>query len=141
MTKKRPKKLTIRVETNKKTNRGDDLAVLEKKKLILMQVGVAGFMVIFFTAWIFSLKYQFKANAVNNKQNSFNWEQTKTELNKAMGQVKQGMKEIKQIQATKQVNTLPREPELTAEQINLLKGKLINEIATGTATSTKKQNN
>lgn len=129
------------METNKKTNRGDDLAVLEKKKLILMQVGVAGFMVIFFTAWIFSLKYQFKANAVNNKQNSFNWKQTKTELDKAMNQVKQGMKEIKQIQATKQVNTLPREPELTAEQINLLKGKLINEIATGTATSTKKQNN
>lgn len=139
MPKKRPKKLKIRVEAKKSANQADSLVILEKKtetaekkKLILMQVGVAGVMIIFFVAWIFSLKYQFKVNANNNSRSSFNWEQTKAELDKTMGQVRQVLAEIKQIQAAKQQNTLPRQTELTAEQIDLLKGKLINETASET---------
>lgn len=139
------KKLKIRVEKKQKPSRGGNLVVLEnkaqaeeKKKLLIMRLGVAGVMLIFFAAWIFSLKYQFKTNAANNHKSSFDWEQTKTELDKALGQVKQGFTEIKQIQAAKQQNTLPRPPELTSRQINLLKGKLINETAASTASSTKK---
>ena len=103
-----------------------------------MRVGVACVMVIFFVAWIFNLRYQFKINS-NNSKSSFSWEQTKAELDKAMNQVKQGISEIKKIQATTPQNTLPREPELTAERIDLLKGKLMSEaVSSTTATSTNK---
>jgi hypothetical protein len=133
-------------EKNKKIHKAAGTIILEKrtnedaekKKLLLMRAGVACVMIIVFTAWIFNLKYQFKTNSNNNGKSSFNWEQTKTELNKAMSQIKQGISEIKQIQATKEQNTLPREPELTSEQINLLKGRLMSEAATGTASSSKK---
>ncbi|MFH1583319.1 MAG: hypothetical protein ABIB72_03315 [Candidatus Falkowbacteria bacterium] len=147
MPKRRPKKLKIRVEKKKKINKVDGGVILknktdedaEKEKQLLMRVGVACFMIVFFVAWFFNLKYQFKINSNNNSKSSFNWEQTKAELDKAMSQVKQGINEIKQIQATKEQNTLPHEPELTAEQIDLLKGKLMNEVATSTtASSTKK---
>lgn len=139
MLKKRLKKLKIRLEGNKKANQADSLVVLEKKtetaekkKLLIMRIGVAGVMIIFFAVWIFNLKYQFKINANNNSQSAFNWERTKIELDKAMSQVKRGMVEIKRIQATAQQNVLPHEPELTSEQIDLLKGKLMNETASGT---------
>ena len=145
MLKKRPKKLKIRIAAKKKADQADNIVILEqktgnteKKTLLLMRVGVAGFMAIFFMAWIFSLKYQFKTNANNNSKSSLNWEQTKTELDKVMNQVKQGIAEIKQIQAAKPQNILPRQSELTNKQLDLLKGKLINEIASGTASSTKK---
>lgn len=147
MLKKKPKKLKIRLETTKKKiNRVDSLVILEKrtededkerKKLLLLRAGVAGSMVIFFAAWIFSLKYQFKTNENNNNKNSFNWEQTKAELDQVMSQVKQGLKEIKQIQAARPVNTLPRETELTSEQLDLLKEKLMEETASGTEKNLK----
>ena len=148
MRKNRLKKLKVRIGTkknnltapapaNEQADKIDNRITLEnkiqaaeKKKLLLMRAGVAGLMIIFFIAWIFSLKYQFKTNA--NNKSSFSWEETKTELDQAMSQVKQGLAEIKQIQAAKQQNTLPRQPELTSEQIDLLKGKLINEAASGT---------
>lgn len=147
MPKRRPKKLKIRVEKKKITSQADGKIILsekteeeaEKEKLLLMRVGVACVMIIFFVAWIFNLKYQFKINSDNKSKNSFSWEQTKAELDKAMNQIKQGINEIKQIQTANEQNTLPREPELTSEQINLLKGKLMSETASGTtASSTKK---
>ncbi|MFA6306446.1 MAG: hypothetical protein WCV70_02450 [Patescibacteria group bacterium] len=147
MAKRRQKKLEVRVEKKKKTDKADGHVISEKKtdeeiekeKILLMRVGVACVMVVFFVAWIFNLKYQFKINSNNNNKSSFNWEQTKAELDKAMDQVKQGISEIKKIQAAKEQEASPNEPELTSEQINLLKIKLMNEAATGTmATSTIK---
>jgi len=149
MVKRRPKKLAVRIEKKKKTDQADGIVILEKRtddgaekeKLLLLRVGVACIMVIFFVAWIFNLKYQFKINSNNNSNKSaFNWEQTKAELDKAMGQVKEGLAQIKQAREQAQ-NTLPREPELTSEQIDLLKGKLMSEAAsstTATASSTIK---
>ncbi len=111
----------------------------EQEKLLIMRVGVACVMIVFFAAWIFNLKYQFKVNANNNAGSSFDWNQAKVELDKALNQMKEGVEEIKQIQTNSQQNTLPRESELTTEQINLLKGKLLGEAASSTtATSTKK---
>ena len=149
MVKRRPKKLAVRIEKKKKTDQADGIVILEKRtddgaekeKLLLLRVGVACIMVIFFVAWIFNLKYQFKINSNNNSNKSaFNWEQTKAELDKAMGQVKEGLAQIKQAREQAQ-KTLPREPELTSEQIDLLKGKLMSEAAsstTATASSTIK---
>jgi len=149
MVKRRPKKLAVRIEKKKKTDQADGIVILEKRtddgaekeKLLLLRVGVACIMVIFFVAWIFNLKYQFKINSNNNSNKSaFNWEQTKAELDKAMGQVKEGLAQIKQAREQAQ-NTLPVPPELTAEQIELLKGKLMSEAAsstTATASSTIK---
>lgn len=112
---------------------------IEKEKLLLMRTGVACVMIIFFVAWIFNLKYQFKINSNNGGENSFNWEQTKVELDKAMSQVKQGISEIKQIQAAKEQEISPNEPKLTSQQINLLKGRLMDEAAaSATASSTNK---
>ena len=112
---------------------------IEREKLLIMRVGVACVMIVFFAAWIFNLKYQFKINSNNNARSAFDWNQAKVELDKALSQVKEGVEEIKQIQTTNQQNTLPRESELTAEQINLLKGKLLGEAASSTtASSTKK---
>lgn len=137
MPKRRQKKLKDKVEIKKKPDKTDE--DIKKEKILLMRVGVACIMVIFFVAWIFNLKYQFKINSDNQSKNSFSWEETKAELDKAMSQVKEGINEIKKIQETKEQNTLPQEPELTSEQINLLKGKLMDEVATSTtATSTKK---
>ncbi len=147
MQKGRTKKKERIMEKKKKINEADGGVFLknksneeiEKEKLLLMRVGVACTMVIFFVAWIFNLKYQFKINSNNSAKNSFDWEQTKIELDKAMSLVKQGINEIKEVQATKEQNTLPREADLTSEQINLLKGKLMSEAATTTtATSTVK---
>ena len=149
MVKRRPKKLAVRIEKKKKTDQAAGIVILEKRtddgaekeKLLLLRVGVACIMVIFFVAWIFNLKYQFKINSNNNSNKSaFNWEQTKAELDKAMGQVKEGLAQIKQAREQAQ-NTLPVPPELTAEQIELLKGKLMSEAAsstTATASSTIK---
>jgi len=147
MAKRGPKKLKIRVEKKKKISEIDGGVILEKKtgeeiekeKILLMRAGVACVMVVFFVAWIFNLKYQFKINSNNQGQSSFNWEQTKTGLDKAMSQVKQGIQEIKQIQAAKVQNTLPRGTELTAEQIDLLKEKLMKEVATSTTASSTKE--
>ena len=125
-----------KVEAKEKISKTNE--EIEKEKILLMRVGVACVMVVFFVGWIFNLKYQFKINS-NSGKSSFNWAETRAELDKAMNQVKEGLTEIKQIQATAVQNTLPREPELTAEQIDLLKGKLMDEVATSTtATSTKK---
>lgn len=154
MIKKSQKKLSVllsasrggklKIKKDKKINKTTSDVVLEKRtsediekeKIMLMRVGVACFMVIFFVAWIFNLKYQFKINSNNSNQSSFDWEQTRTELNKTLGQIKQGMAEIKQAQTITQ-NTTPEEPELTNKQISLLKEKLINDIASSTiATST-----
>ena len=148
MIKGRKKKLKIRIKTGTKVSKVDNIdndVILDKKaeeneeneKILLMRVGVVCVMVIFFVAWFINLKYQFKINSNNesNSKSSFNWAQTKIELDKAMSQVKNGINEIKKIQVTKEENTLPT--ELTAEQINLLKGKLISEVTSSTvATST-----
>jgi porphobilinogen deaminase len=144
MPKKGQKKLKVKIQKDKKINKISNNTVLEKKtneeiekeKIMLMRVGVACFMMIFFVAWIFNLRYQFKMNSNNVNKSSFNWEQTRTELSKTLGQIKQGMAEIKQAQTVAQ-NTNPEEPELSNEQINLLKEKLINDVASSTiATST-----
>ena len=83
-----------------------------------------------------NLKYEFKASFSKTANSGFNWSQTKVELDKAMTQVKQGLAEIKKIQDSSSQNA--NEPKLSQEQIDLLKGKLLNEIATGTASSTIK---
>ncbi len=98
---------------------------------MLLKVGVACIMIILVVVWMFNLKYQFKINSDNSSKSSFDWQKTKVELDQAMGQVKDSLAQIKE--ASQQVqNTLPREPELTAEQMNLLKGKLMGETATST---------
>ncbi|MFA5359601.1 MAG: hypothetical protein WC349_01420 [Patescibacteria group bacterium] len=134
----------VKIQKDKKINKTTSNVILEKRtsediekeKIMLMRVGVACFMVIFFVAWIFNLKYQFKINSNNSSKSSFDWEQTRTELSKTLGQIKQGMAEIKQAQTVAQ-NITPEESELTNEQINLLKEKLINDVASSTiATST-----
>ena len=147
MAKRGPKKLEVKINktaakvkkaaVDESAESAEKAEKAEKEKLMFMRVGVVCFMVIFFVAWIFNLKYQFKINSNNNSKSSFNWEQTKAELDKAMAQVKEGLAQIKQAREQVQ-NTLPRQPQLTSEQIDLLKGKLMNEIATGTASSTKK---
>ena len=110
----------------------------EQKNKLIMWLGIGGVMIVFFVAWIFNLKYEFKASLKKSATSGFNWSQTKSELDKAMTQVKQGLAEVKKIQANLKANALPSETKLTAEQINLLKGKLLNEAATGTASSTVK---
>jgi hypothetical protein len=110
----------------------------EKEKRLFMWIGVSCIMVVFIVIWIFNLKYEFRTNANKSNKNNFNWNQTKAELDKAMQQVKQGIAEIKQIRQTAEQNILPKEPQLTEEQINQLKGKLLFGVASSTATSTKK---
>lgn len=112
----------------------------EQKKKLIMWLGIGGVMLVFFVAWIFNLKYEFKASLKKGADNGFNWSQTKTELDKAMKQVKQGLDEVKKIQENLNLkqNTLSDQPKLTPEQINLLKSKLLDEIDTGTASSTRK---
>ncbi len=111
----------------------------EKKKKLIMWVGISCIMAVFFIAWIFTLKYEFKSSANKNSGNLFNWSQAKSELDKAMTQVKQGVEQIKQIQKNAS-SALPKESELTAEQINLLKGKLLNEVASSTTASSTVEN-
>ena len=145
MPKRGQKKIEVRVEKKKKISqpkndvvieKGADPEEVEREKRLFMWVGVGCIMVVFFVAWIFNLKYQFKINSENSGKNTFNWEQTKAELDKALGQVKQGLNEIKQLRD----NSAPAgQTELTPEQINLLKGRLLGEIATSSmATSTNK---
>lgn len=107
----------------------------EQERVFFMRAAIACIMIALFVVWIFNLKHQFKVNAVKDDNKNFNWEQTKEELNKAMSQVKEGIAEIKQINDNAQ-KTESEKPELTEEQINLLKGKLINTVASTTATST-----
>jgi len=123
-------------EVIEKIELADDKAA-EKKKL-LMWVGISCLMVIFFVAWIFNLKYEFKASLSRSSKSEFNWSQSRAELDKAMAKIKQGLAEIKKIRANLKPEALSGELSPTAEQIDLLKGKLLNEVATGTATSTVK---
>jgi hypothetical protein len=147
MLKRGQKKSKVKPVNKKKPSRLNNKTVVEnnveteQERIMLMRIGVACFMVIFFIAWIFNLRYQFKMNSSNISKSSFNWEQTRDELDKTLGQIKQGMEEIKQAQS---INS--EEPKLTSDQINLLKMKLTNEMASSTvatsttATSTKINN-
>ncbi|MDO8667903.1 MAG: hypothetical protein Q7K35_02265 [bacterium] len=115
-----------------------DSEKIEQEKKLLMWVGISCLMVIFFVVWIINLKHEFKISLDKGAESGFNWSQTKVELDKAMTQVKQGVAEIKKIQAGTIQKNLSGEPKLSPEQINLLKGKLLDEVATGTASSTRK---
>lgn len=110
----------------------------EQKKRLIMWLGVGGIMAALLIVWLFNLKYEFKASVKKSASSGFNWSQTKSELDKAMNQVKQGLSETKKIQANLKSKAAAGQAELTPEQINLLKGKLLNEAATGTASSTEK---
>jgi hypothetical protein len=148
MPKRGQKKSKTKFENKRKPNKPNNKIIVEnnieteQERIMLMRIGVACFMVIFFVAWIFNLKYQFKMNSNNSSKSSFDWEQTRSELDKTLGKIKQGIAEIKQVQTVPQ-NTSAN-MELTNEQINLLKEKLVNEMASTTvatstiATSTKK---
>ena len=111
---------------------------VDREKKLFMWVGVSCIMIIFFVAWMINLKNEFKVSLKKGAESGFNWSQTKVELDKAMAQVKQGLSEIKKIQADSKSGALSDEPELTREQINLLKGKLLDEAASSTASSTIK---
>jgi hypothetical protein len=108
---------------------------IEQSKKLVMWTGISCIMIIFFILWIFTLKYEFKVSTKSSTGNTFNWSQTKAELTNVMAQVKQGVEQIKQIQKS-DPGTLPVKSGLTPEQINLLKGKLMNE-ASSTASSTE----
>lgn len=146
MPKRGQKKTDVRAEKKKRISQPKKDAVIkkeadpdevEKEKKLFMWVGVSCIMIAFFVVWIFNLKYQFKINSETSGKSSFSWEQTKAELDKVLGQVKQGLNEIKQLQK----NSTPAvEPALKPEQINLLKGKLLNETATGTTASSTVKN-
>ncbi len=81
------------------TRVGDEQA--EKKKKLIMWIGVSSIMAVFFIAWIFNLKYEFKAIASRSgKTGEFDWSQVKTQLDDTMKQVKQSLAEIKQARST-----------------------------------------
>ncbi|KKS33975.1 MAG: hypothetical protein UU95_C0019G0009 [Parcubacteria group bacterium GW2011_GWC2_42_12] len=147
----RSKKLELKILSARKDKKNEEISQaqadninevefdnekVERDKQLFMWIGISCLMVIFFVVWIFSLKYEFKASFSKTANSGFNWSQTKVELDKAMTQVKQGLAEIKKIQDSSSQNA--NEPKLSQEQIDLLKGKLLNEIATGTASSTIK---
>lgn len=130
----------LSVRQNKENNIGRvefSTENIEKEKRLFMRIGVSCIMAVLVIVWIFNLKYEFKANINNGGKNEFNWSQTKTELDKAMKQVKQGLEEIKQLQKNLNQDALSKRLEPTSQRINLLKGKLLSEAASSTATSTK----
>ncbi len=138
------KKLKVNIKNDKKSNKKTSEEILEKRtnediemeKIVFMRIGVACFMVIFFIVWIFNLKYQFKINSNNISKNSFDWQQTRTELDKTFKQIKDGMAQIKETQTVAQ-NSAASETTLTNKQIDSLKIKLMNEVvATSTIAST-----
>ena len=106
----------------------------ERKNKLIMWIGISCIMAVFFIAWIFTLKYEFKASLNKRASGSFNWNQTKAELADAMAKVKLGIAEVKQIQKETLSNS-PQQSELSVEQIKLLKGKLLNEVASTTETT------
>jgi len=115
----------------------EDEKTAEQKKLY-MYIGVGGLMAVIFTVWIFTLKYEFRASVRKSARNEFNWEETRVELDKTMTQVKQGLAEIKKIQAASDQKATSSEPILTEEQIDLLKGKLLNTAEAETGSSSRK---
>lgn len=134
----------MKVLSNQKSQESGDDAIkiddekVERDKKLFMWTGISCLMVIFFAIWIFSLQYEFKASVEQGAKSEFNWSQAKVELDKAMAQMKQGLEQIKKIQANPSQTASSSQPKLTAEQLDLLKDKLLNEIATGTASGTKK---
>lgn len=114
-----------------------DAEKVERKNKLIMWVGISCIMAAFVVAWIFNLKHEFRASANKSSPNKLDWVQIRAELDKTMKQVKQSIAEIKQTQQNAS-STPFKESELTAEQINLLKEKLLNETASTTASSTVK---
>lgn len=115
-----------------------DTQEAERKKRLIMRLGVSSVMAVFFVIWIFNLKYEFKTSAGKSVANKFDLSQARVELDKTMKQLKRGLAEVKKIQADSGQGSSSSEPKLTQEQIEALKGKLLNEAATGTASSTVK---
>lgn len=109
----------------------------EQKKKLIMRAGISGLMIIFFIIWVFSLKYEFNLSARKSANSNLNWSRIKTELNQAVDQAKAGINQIKLIKQNSPA-IFSKETALTPEQANLLKGKLLDEIAAGTTSSTKK---
>jgi len=114
---------------------------VERDKKMFMWVGISCLMVIFFVVWIIGLKYEFRINLHKGASSGFDWQQTRIELDRAMTQVKQGVAEIKKIKdnvtAPAPAEQNVSEPKISAEQLDFLKSKLLDEIATSTASSTK----
>ena len=153
-TKKR-KKISVKVFSDRTNQDDNELILIEKntaeesrlnysynekaeqKNKLVMWVCIGCIMLAFFIAWIFNLKNEFKASVKNISGNGLNWSQARAELDKTMDQVKQGIAQIKKIQENA-TSTPLKEKELTPEQINSLKSRLLQEIATSTASSTIK---
>lgn len=143
MSKRGDKKLKVKVNKTAPVKPTEPVRIefdeekTEREKRLFMRVGVSCVMAVIFIIWIFNLKYQFAANTDKTGRNDFNWDQTRAELDRAMAQVKQGITEIKNIRESAAQTEASTQAGLTPEQIKLLEGKLINEISTSTASSTK----
>ncbi|MDD4900634.1 MAG: hypothetical protein PHS62_00775 [Patescibacteria group bacterium] len=112
-----------------------DREAAQAKNQLIAKVGVTSVMIIFFIIWMFVLKYEFSVSTRSSRTNSgFDLNQVRSELDKTMQKVKEGIAEIKAIQQNSQSATSSRAADLTPEQLDLLKGKLLDGMASGTET-------
>lgn len=99
----------------------------ESKKLIIMRTCIACVMAVFFIAWIFNLKYQFKTSFGEEGQ-KLNLGQAKANIDEAIANTKNNLENIKRAREQIQ-DILPQNNGISALQIELLKNKLTNENA------------
>jgi hypothetical protein len=111
-------------------------AKTEQRNRLITWAGISCIMVALLVVWSFGLKQEFKASVKKDNSSGFDWSQAKSELDKTIKQVKQGLEQIKQLEKNTS-SALPKETSLTTEQLNVLKGKLLEETATTTASSAK----
>ena len=112
-----------------------DAQKIERRNWLITWVGIGCIMSAFFIAWIFNLKNEFRSSVNQDQEGEMNWVQIREELDKTFKQVGQGLEQIKQIKDNASIASSSSQ-ELTADQINLLKEKLLNEVASTTASST-----
>lgn len=107
----------------------------ENKKIIIMRAGVACAMALFFVAWIFGLKHQFK-NADADSGGNVSFKQTKAALDKIVNDARMEIGLSAKILEQEAKNQKAREQELTEEQIKTLKETLLNRSESAFASST-----
>ncbi len=120
---------------------------IEREKKLIMHTGIAFFMILIISAWIFNIKNVFESTKAKTGDNAAQTQlnEITDEFSKNMEQIKQGLKEIKSLEQNASIqneNTREDEAEkINPDEIKKLKEKL-EKLEGGAASSTDNiQNN
>ncbi len=123
-------KITLTEKQNERKQPPMDNETVEREKKLIMYTGIAFFMILIVSVWIFNIKNVFESTKAKTGDNTARVQlnEITDEFSKNMEQLKQGLEEIKSLEknSSTQNEILPEEAEekINPDEIEKLKEKL-----------------